>query len=80
MAEIEERKIDPRAFDESRADIDTTTTNISTNIERHERDATTAKIYCKIHKVDAEYFSAATSSYVCYECLVEEQGLIQVTE
>jgi hypothetical protein len=40
----------------------------------------TAKLFCKLHNVDAEYFSSQKNSYVCYQCLVEGEGLIQVTE
>jgi len=43
-------------------------------------NAPTVRIYCKKHMADAEYFSESSKLYLCYQCLVEEQGLTSIAE
>ena len=40
----------------------------------------TVRLYCDKHHADAEYFSSHSKQYLCYQCLVEEQGLTSIGE
>ena len=54
--------------------------SMQSHIDSANLSAPSVRIQCKKHFLDAEYYSASLGKYVCFLCLVEEQGLNPISD